>query len=148
MVAKVVSGDPDAETKTIIDEFAYFERVYAEQLANKDLPLEEAIFNTVEICVKEGVLADYLNETRGEVENIMKQSREHDLRTLAQIDEAVEEAVEETKKKMRKANAKRVTEMRKSVAKNLLSLGSLPVADIARATGLSLASVNQLSKAL
>ena len=85
-----------------------------------------------------------------------KRAPEYDIYVLARIDEAVEEA----KKKIRKANAKLVAAANAEgertgaksisimIAKNLLSLGSLPVADIARATGLSLASVNQLSKAL
>ncbi|MBQ9875361.1 MAG: hypothetical protein IJM30_12980 [Thermoguttaceae bacterium] len=174
LVARVISGNPDAKTKTIIDEFAFFERAFMEQLGNKEIPVEEAILNTIGVCLQAGVLAEYLNETRGEVENVMKRSSDYDLEILARVDEAVEK----TKKRMKKAadrrvaklteeNAARVAKLTEeadaraaserlagerdqsiTIAKRLLALGTTPVSQIARITGLSRASVNKLARAI
>ena len=65
LVAKVISGNPNAEAKTFLDEFAFFERVYLRQLAEK-IPIPKAILNTINTCVEAGALVEYLEERRAE----------------------------------------------------------------------------------
>ena len=104
----------------------------------------------------------------------MKRSSDYDLEILARVDEAVEK----TKKRMKKAadrrvaklteeNAARVAKLTEeadaraaserlagerdqsiTIAKRLLALGTTPVSQIARITGLSRASVNNLARAI
>ncbi|MBQ9873148.1 MAG: hypothetical protein IJM30_01685 [Thermoguttaceae bacterium] len=46
-------------------EFAFFERVYLQQLAEK-IPIPKAILNTINTCVEAGALVEYLEERRAE----------------------------------------------------------------------------------
>ncbi|MBQ9874476.1 MAG: hypothetical protein IJM30_08420 [Thermoguttaceae bacterium] len=91
-VARVISGDPNRPDGTILDQFSFFERTFAEQQKLYD-NAEDVVINTIRICLAAGALVEFFEENRGELENIMRLECEQDWAVQAEIECAVESAV-------------------------------------------------------
>ena len=167
-VARVISGDPNRPDGTILDQFSFFERTFAEQQKLYD-NAEDVVINTIRICLAAGALVEFFEENRGELENIMRLECEQDWAVRAEIESAVKDAVKSAEARFKKETAKLKREAARreqeaakreqeavkrerekgaiNTAKNLLAFGILSPAQIAQSTGLSLATVRKLAKA-
>jgi hypothetical protein len=59
--------------------------------------IEEAVRNTIDICIKNNMLSEYLNDNKSEVENILIDIFRQKVATEILVSKAEEEAIEEGK---------------------------------------------------
>ena len=115
----------DGQPGDIINQYVTFTKVANDQI-KKYGRTQKAAEETIRICIDENVLAEYLEERKGEVMDIM---------TALFNEEEV----------TRRFLASRDKEKAEEFARRLLAKGQMPIEDIADCAGLSVREVEQLS---
>ncbi len=114
----------------ILSQYVTFSQIIDEQ-RKKYGPTRKAVEATIDICMNENVLKDYLTERKVEVMDIMT---------------ALFDQEEVTRRYVIQERQEAVMENRNAIASELLALGVLSFEDISKVTGLTLAEVKALKK--
>ena len=137
---KVININVDKENPVLnrceaLKEYSEFMEQVKFNIENK---IPEALTVAIKQSIKQGFLSDYLSRKSTEVENMLLTEYDYDTDIAVQRQEAYEDGVE---KGISQGSQQKAIE----TAKNLLSM-SLPIENIAKATGLSIDEVKNLAK--
>ena len=129
-----------------LNEYSYFIYLIQKNLKNGQ-PLNEAIKNAVEECIKQGMMRDFLEKNSSEVINMLYTAFDIDVAKEVWQDEARQEGLREGEQKgrsegLREGEQKGRLEGLREIAKSLLDV--LDVKVISQKTGLSVEEIEKL----
>lgn len=114
----------DGDNANILEEYVAFCRIYEQHLKICDKP-EEAIEATLHICMRHGILREFLEGRQREVRTMLSDLYDQEKIIRVGVQNAVANAVKETRE-----------DVSKEVIRNLLAL-DMPLAQIAQVVGMT-----------
>ena len=132
---KVLYGNKKQATGNIIEQYVAFSQIWDDQIKQYG-KTEEAVRETIRICLERGILVDYLTERKVEIMDIMTSLFDQDEVTRRVI-------VEHERKAERKGKKEGEKQEKLKIAKSMKAM-NISAENIAKCTGLTLEQIEKL----